>query len=113
MVRVGSVVVAVSAGLLCGCAGVLPPKPLPEWAMIYRAETDTVAIPRSLRAVARSSEPLRQSSARLGTAVKTSAPSASSHTEARDELRFTDEWYAREEAIDKRLRERMKICERC
>jgi hypothetical protein len=109
--------VAALGTLLAGCAGFLPPKPLPDWAMYQQAQPEKIALRKSGRAIAASREGLRQSNARLGASatepLTTGSIRNATPRENSDELPFGKEWYAREEAADARLRRSMNICTGC
>jgi len=109
------VVIAIgTAGLLCGCAGALPPKPLPAWAMSRPPHsTEVAAKPRE--GVRKRQGALRHLDAGLGTSVHSDSTGSTVKVPAgADYLNpYSKEWYAREEAVDARLRRRMRICAAC
>jgi hypothetical protein len=95
-----------SGMLLTGCAGALPSKPLPDWAM-HRAPASKKVTERRERAVllpaTMTGSNLMERYARIGNTA-----------DAADEVApFTPAWYAREQAVDAKLRQVMKICRGC
>jgi hypothetical protein len=116
MLKVRVLTVIALGALLAGCAGYLPPKPLPDWAMSRPTPAEKAEVQKHARATP-SRPTLRHSSARLSAsstdAVATGSMRRASPPEDSEILPFTKEWYAREEAIDARLRQRLHICNGC
>jgi hypothetical protein len=85
--------------------------------MSQQVQPEKVAVRKSVRATATSREAVRQSNARLRALstepVTTGSIPTAPPPENNRQLLFTKEWYAREEAIDARLRQRLNICSGC
>jgi len=106
---VHSVIVAALGLPLAGCFGVIiPPKPLPEWAMNPQAEASPPARDRVVRR--QTSRAIAQQGAPDQTASVSYAGSATTSSETKP---FSPEWAARENALDDRLRRTMHICGGC
>jgi len=94
---------------LAGCLGVMiPPKPLPEWAMQpqtgeARGASQTTVRRQTPRTVVQRWAPDHTAS------VSYVGPAATSS----DTKPFSPEWTARENALDDKLRRRMHICGGC
>jgi len=110
--RVVLIVTVVALGLpLGGCFNLLPPKPLPDWAMNPQAQTNEAAPAREK--TARVARERARRSVEVGALTSDSTREASGYS-ATDTLKpYTPEWQAREDAADARLRRQMNICNGC
>jgi len=106
--------------LLAGCSGVFGPKPIPEWAMHSQSAADTKAR-RYARRPAFSQRRHEWAQNPAMTARQTSILQGDIAGSIRvpggdaafDLKPFTPEWHAHEEAIEARLRQRIRICGAC
>ena len=116
MFRVRTFILMASGAVVTSCAGYFPPKPLPEWAISQQIHRENLAR-KPTRRVAAAPEELQHPNARLGVAsadpTTTGSIGSTLSQEDADQIPFTKEWYARQQAIDARLRARTKICTRC